>query len=313
MFTNPMDRGKRNIPRGQAINMGQEVKDMSDGFDCALALLPESIRAAAERAALPRERTEEFRLRVSRPPTALIGERETPLRSVPVTAEELQCVLDAATQCSFHAAADELRRGFISARGGVRVGVCGTAVTDGAVRVLREISSVSIRIPRQIRTAGAGIMESLKCASVLILSPPGAGKTTFLREIVRVTSDAGERVGLADERGEIAAVWRGAPQFDVGAHTDVLSGAPKAEAALMLLRAMNPRVIALDEISAPEDVSAVLRVAGCGVRVFATAHAASVEALRARRMYREVLEAGIFDKAVLIASGRERTYRVAAL
>ena len=286
---------------------------MSDGFDCALSLLPPGIRAAAERAALPRERTEEFRLRASRPPTALLAGGETPLRAAPVTAEELQCVLDAATEFSFHAAADELRRGFIAARGGVRVGVCGTAVTDGAVRALREISSVSIRVPRQIRTAGEDIMESLKDASVLILSPPGAGKTTFLREIVRVTSDAGERVGLADERGELAAVWRGAPQFDVGAHTDVLTGAPKAEAALMLLRAMNPQIIALDEISAPEDVSAVLRVAGCGVRVFATVHAASAEALRARRVYREVLEAGVFDKAVLIGSGKKRSYRVITL
>ena len=286
---------------------------MSDGFDCALALLPESVRIAAEQAALPRERTEEFRLRASRPPTALLGDKEIPLRTLPVTAEELQCVLDAATQYSFHAAADELRRGFLSASGGVRVGVCGTAVTDGAVRTLREVSSVSIRVPRQVRTAGESVMGRLKDSSVLILSPPGAGKTTFLREMVRVASDAGERVGLADERGEIAAVWRGAPQFDVGAHTDVLSGAPKAGAALMLLRAMNPQVIALDEISAPEDVSAVLRVAGCGVRVFATVHAASAEALRVRRAYREVLNAGVFDKAVLIGAGRERSYRVMTL
>lgn len=286
---------------------------MSDGFQYALALLPGDIRSAAEGAALPRERTEEFRLRAGRPPMVLLGDGERPLRPAPVTAEELQCVLDAATQFSFHAAADELRQGYISARGGVRVGVCGTAVTDGAVRTLREISSVSIRVPRQIRTAGEDIMKRLKDASVLILSPPGAGKTTFLREMVRVSSDAGERVGLADERGELAAVWRGAPQFDVGRHTDVLTGAPKAEAALMLLRAMNPQIIALDEISAPEDVSSVLLIAGCGVRVFATVHAASVEALRARRVYREVLDAGIFDKAVVITGGRERAYRVMTL
>ena len=284
---------------------------MPDGLASALALLPRELREAAD--ALRRKQAEEFRLRAGRPPTVLAGAREEPLSDAPVTPEMLRSVIDAATRSSFHAVTDELRRGFIAAAGGVRVGVCGTAATDGGVLALREISSVSIRVPRQIRSAGGEIIGRLGNGSVLILSPPGAGKTTFLRELVRTVSDAGERVGLADERGEVAAVSNGVPQFDVGRSTDVLTGAPKAEAAMMLLRAMNPQVIALDEISAPEDVRAVLQIAGCGVRVFATVHAASPGELRRRALFRDVMEARIFEKAVVITKGDRRTYRAEEL
>ena len=287
---------------------------MPDGFQSAIRLLPPEERGAAERLSAPeRERTEEFRLRFGRPSAALVGEREQPLSDRPVTETELRYVLDAATQSSYHAAADELRRGFLSARGGVRVGICGTAVTEGRIRSFREFSSVAIRVPRQIRGAGAEVISRLGAENTLILSPPGAGKTTFLRELVRSVSDGGTRVGLADERGELAAACRGAPQFDVGRCTDVLSDAPKAEAAMLLLRAMNPQVIALDEISAPEDIEAVLRIAGCGVRIYATAHAASAEALRQRPLYRTLLDERIFSQAVVITKGEKRSYAVTAL
>lgn len=286
---------------------------MPDGFDHAHALLPPKLR---EKGLEPsrRARAEEFRLRAGRPPTVLLGEREEALCGEAVTEETLRYVLDAATESSFHAVTDELRRGYIAARGGVRVGVCGTAVTDGVIRTIRDVSSLSVRIPRQIRDAGKDLVPRLADASVLILSPPGAGKTTFLRELVRALSDGGTRVGLADERGELAASWRGVPQFNVGRCTDVLTGAPKAEAALLLLRSMNPQVIALDELSDPADAEAVAHVAGCGVRILATVHAPSAEALRKRPLFRELLDARVFQTAVVIANrdGR-RAYRAEAL
>lgn len=155
-------------------------------------------------------------------------------------------------------------------------------------------------------------------ASTLILAPPGMGKTTLLRDLIRALS-SGEgcpphRVSLADERGEVAALYRGVPQLDVGPGTDVMEGCPKAMALMLLLRGMGPQVLAADEITAPEDVKALLTAAGCGVSLLATAHGESREDLRRRPLYRPLLEEGIFRRLVLIdGQGDARRYRVEVL
>ncbi len=287
---------------------------MTEAFARAARLLPPQLKAATELLSEAERRTaEEIRLRCGYRPTVLLPAGERALEAPPVTQELLRDVLQAASDGSFHAVVEELRRGFVTARGGVRVGVCGSAAVDGNIRTLRAFSSLCIRIPRQVRDAGREILPLLGEGSVLLLSPPGGGKTTLLREIVHTWSDGGTRVALADERGEIAAALDGAPQFDVGRCTDVLSGAPKAEAALLLLRSMNPQVIALDEISAPEDAAAVLQLAGCGIRVLATAHAEDVSALRRRAVYRTLLKEHIFQQAVVISRAAARVYRVEPL
>ena len=289
---------------------------MPDGFSAALRLLPprmQRVAAALEQA--DRDRAEEFRLRAGRAPAVLLGAEERELPVSAVTGADLRTVMDAATRCSFHAAAEQLRRGYLAAPDGVRVGVCGTAVVEGTVRTFREISSLALRIPRQIVGAGREILPQLRDGSVLILSPPGGGKTTFLRELVRYLSDGGARVGLADERGEIAGAFDGTPRFDVGRHTDVLSAAPRAEAALLLLRAMNPQVIALDEISDPADAEAIAHIAFCGVRILATAHAASPEQFSGKLpVYRRLLEQRVFDRAAVIVNrGGRRSYALQRL
>ena len=287
---------------------------MPDGFDAAVQLLPQSVRDAAS--ALPRElrsRAEEIRLRTGNPVTLRLPEGERPLPGGTVTPQLLTAVLEAATRASYHAAGQQLRQGYLSAPGGVRVGVCGTGVSDGALRTLREISSLCIRIPHQIPSAGKEVIPLIGNDSVLIISPPGGGKTTFLRELVRTVSDGGTRVSLADERGEIAAVCSGEPQFRVGRCTDVLTGVPKAEAAMLLLRAMGPEVVAMDEISAPEDAIAVETLLGCGVRVFATAHGASRAELLRRPVYARLQALGAFQKIVCISGGTVRHYTVESL
>ena len=287
---------------------------MPDGFNAAVQLLPQSVREAA--AALPLElqsRAEELRLRTGNPVTLRLPEGERPLPGGAVTPQLLSAVLESATRASYHAAGQQLRRGYLSAPGGVRVGVCGTGVSDGALRTLREISSLCIRIPHQISSAGKEVIPLIKNDSVLIVSPPGGGKTTFLRELVRTVSEGGTRVSLADERGELAAVCGGEPQFRVGRCTDVLTGVPKTEAAMLLLCAMGPEVVAMDEISAPEDAAAVETLLGCGVRVFATAHAASRAELLRRPVYRQLMELGAFQKLVCISGSAARHYAVERL
>lgn len=286
---------------------------MPSGFDSAAELLPERIRRELshfDKSVLGR--AEEIRLRTGFMPTLLLPEGEKRFGTEAVTVDELRFVMDRASRSSLHSVQQELRQGFITAPGGVRLGICGTAAGSGSVEGIRDVSSAAIRIPHEVRGAGGEIMAALKPfeRSILIISPPGGGKTTFLRELIRNASNSGKRVSLCDERGEVAALWRGRPGFDLGEHTDVMSGAGKAEGVMMLLRAMNPQIIALDEISAASDAEAVEQAAYCGAAIFATAHGTSVEQLKRRRHYRALLEGGCFEKAVIISGREKRSYEV---
>ena len=288
-----------------------------DGFEHAAALLPPALRNAAERMTRSsRERCEEFRLRRGYPPTVLTAGREEALHSAPVSEDALRSVLEAATRSSLHAAEEELRSGFLAAPGGVRVGVCGAGVLGPeGVRGLRAFTSVAIRVPREVHGCADGIWDALTeggFRSLLIVSPPGAGKTTLLREIIRRLSEAGVRVCAADERGELAGT--AGAGFVLGAHTDVLSGIPKADAAIMLLRAMNPQVIAMDEIGDEAEAEALQRAVGCGVAILASAHGENAADAARRPACRELLRAGVFRRCVTVSCrGGARRYRAEEL
>lgn len=205
-------------------------------------------------------------------------------------------------------------------RGGFRVGLCGSAVVkDGEVTNLKQISSAVIRISREQKGIAQAVAPRLfrdgRFVSTLLLSPPGGGKTTLLRDLVRQLSQGEgvppQRITLIDEREEIAVMYRGQPQMDVGPRTDVLSGCPKALAISMALRAMNPQIIAVDEITVREDLRAISQAAGCGVALLATIHAANVEELQAKPLYQELMAGRVFRQAVLIRTGPEgRLYAV---
>lgn len=271
-------------------------------YEKALGLLPR--RLLTECSDIPSSEAEEFRLRAGRRATLLIGGTETPISSVPVDTGDIEYVIERATNASVHTAQSSIAKGFINCSGGIRIGLCGTGIIDkDKVTGMRGISSLAIRIPHEIRGCGQAAIDKVKAdtvGSVLILSPPGYGKTTFLRECIRQLSDSGKRVSVADERGELAAVHRGVPQFDLGKESDIMSGVPKAQAVMMLLRAMNPQIIAMDEISSPEDVEAAETVSGCGVRLIATAHAADKSELYRRPVYKRLLELGVFKNTVVI-------------
>jgi stage III sporulation protein AA len=275
---------------------------------------------------LPEEeqsRAEEFRLRAGQPLTVLLPEGEIFLGE-PVKVEDLEILCNIATEFSRYAAAETLREGYLAVKGGFRIGLCGTAVMkDGVNTNLKNFSSASVRIAHE----HIGIAENLAkqlfrggdFQNTLILSPPGAGKTTLLRDLVRSLSAGVEpygprRVSLIDERGEVAVMYRGEPQMDVGPYTDVLDACPKAMGIPMVLRAMNPQIIAVDEITAYQDIKAMSLAVGCGVRLLATIHAADLAELQEKPLYRTLMEERIFTFAVWISKAEtERIYRVEEL
>ena len=290
-------------------------------YQDAAACLPVWLRRLA--LALPeaeQARAEEFRLRAGSPLTVLLPEGEMPLEAV-VEPEELETLCDLATSFSRYAAAETLREGYLPVRGGFRIGLCGTAVMkEGSNTNLKNFSAAAIRIAREKRGIADALAPRLfregEFASTLILSPPGGGKTTLLRDLVRRLSEGVEgcgprRVSLIDERGEVAVMYRGEPQMDVGPHTDVLDACPKALGIPMVLRAMNPQVIAVDEITVWEDIRAMSMAAGCGVRLLATIHAGSLEELREKPLYAQLLQDRVFRLAVRIVRTEEgRAYEV---
>lgn len=282
-------------------------------FDQAAALLPWALRQGADRLSKgDKARAEELRLRVGRPPSIVWPEGERPLPGLEkavVQPGDLSLVLEVATQASVHTVLDRVRDGFVTVRGGHRVGLCGTAaVEEGEIRTLRQLSSLAIRVAREVPAAAADVLPQLleggKLQSTLLLSPPGGGKTTLLRDLIRRVSDgigaAPLRVAVADERGELAAMYGGAPQNDLGARTDILDGCPKGPALLMLLRAMNPQVLAADEITAPADAEALAQAAGCGVKLLGTIHGGTRADLLRRPVCRRLVEEGLFQRVVLI-------------
>lgn len=292
-------------------------------YEQAAAILPSRLRRIAmELSEDQRARAEEFRLRAGRCMSVLLPEGERSLEVI-VTPEELETLCDIAADFSRYASMETLRQGFLPVRGGFRVGLCGAAVMkDGAVTNLKQISSAVIRISRERRGAARAVTPQLfeegRFQSTLLLSPPGGGKTTLLRDVVRQLS-AGDgvppqRVALIDERSEVAVMYRGRPQMDVGPRTDVLDGCPKALAIPMVLRAMNPQIIAVDEITLRADVLAMAQAAGCGAALLATVHAADVKELEQKPLYRELLANRVFRRAVLIrAAPAGRTYTVEML
>ena len=258
-----------------------------------LAILPGWLADAVDRRG--RENLQELRLRLGGLAEMVPGGD----LDRPVTREDLNFCINTASRYSPWAART-IGEGFITAPGGHRIGICGeAAVKDGGV-IIRDVTSVCIRVARDFPGISRGT-EKLS-GSILLLGPPGSGKTTLLRDLMRRISES-QTTAVVDERGEIFP-----PGFRTGRHMDVLRGCPKAKGIDMVLRTMGPEVIAVDEITAEEDCDSLIRAGWCGVRLVATAHAATVRDLQCRRVYRTLAEAKLFDHILVLS--RDKSWRV---
>ena len=262
-----------------------------------LGVLPAWIAAQADRTG--RDGLRELRLRLEKPPE-LVMDTESVWMERRVSREDLHFCVNTASRYSPWAA-QTISEGFLTAAGGHRIGICGEAVVkNGTVSGIREISSLCIRVARDF--PGIGERAVKLSGSIMLLGPPGSGKTTLLRDIARGISRR-EHVAVVDERGELFP-----PGFDTGQRLDVLRGCAKAQGVDMMLRTMGPAVIAVDEITAEADCEALIRAGWCGVRLLATAHAASVKDLHCRPIYRSLVSAELFNHILVLS--RDKSWRV---
>ena len=255
----------------------------------------------------------EVRLRVGRP-AQLVGDGGARCVGEPLTRDALARTLAALMDFSVHVREDELARGFFTLPDGSRVGLCGrTAAETGRIVGIEGVGSACVRLARQLPGCADALMPHLfgqdGPRSVLLLSSPGMGKTTCLRDAARQLSIAGCAVCVADERHELAACRRGIPTLDLGPCADVMDGGPKARTIPMMLRAMSPRVIVADEIGGPGDAEALADARRCGAAIVATAHGSGFEAMETRPALR--LVAPLFDRAILLGDvpGRVKAVR----
>ena len=240
------------------------------------------------------EQITEIRIRIDKPVLIYLNQREVSLdingefiysveKGYRFEYNELQKLIDFWCMDSRYAFQEELKKGFLTIKGGHRIGICGEVVYEskGNIQSIKYISSINIRIAHEIKGVANPIIKYVykkeNIASTLIISPPGMGKTTLLRDIIRMLSNGneekkGKNVALVDERGEIAACYQGIPQLDVGCRTDVLYGCDKENGMKMLLQSMAPEVMAVDEVVTQNDKELISQMMGRGCAVIATMH-----------------------------------------
>lgn len=280
-----------------------------------LNLFAGNIRRLLAEAELDFEKLYEIRLRVGRPLVLTYDGGECFLRDKTgkhylVTREDLKETLEYLSGYSLYAYEDEIRQGFLSVQGGHRVGVTGKVILDGGtIRGMKYISCINVRLAHQVLGCAEKVMPYIRTkdgvAHTLIVSPPRCGKTTLLRDIIRLLSNGQENipgitVGVVDERSELAGCYQGMPQNDLGMRTDILDGCPKAEGMQMLIRSMSPEVVAVDELGKEEDYKAVESVIHSGCKLIATAHGNSLEDVMSQPFFQKLLEARVFERYIVL-------------
>lgn len=269
---------------------------------------------------------EEIRLRVNRPLMVFGGGKDyfvdlngnltlTSTNSYYINKENIEKTLQLASNYSIYSVEDELKNGYITVQGGHRIGVVGKVLMESSrVRALKNFSGLNIRISREKIGAGSSVLPYIinskgEFLNTLIVSPPQCGKTTLLRDIIRLLSNGipsmnfrGLKVGVVDERSEIGACFQGVPQNDLGPRTDILDSCTKADGIMMLIRSMSPQVIATDEIGRNEDIISIEEAMMAGVKLVTTVHGRSLEDILSKKIVGQLVKDGVFERIILLSN-----------
>lgn len=274
-----------------------------------LRILPERLKWAVEKEHLDFECVTEICIRIGRPVCIYSGGKEVQIDYMSEK-EELREIVNHMSRFSPYAFEEEMRKGFLTIEGGHRVGLAGKVITEqDKVKNIRYVSSVHIRAAHEVKGCADSVFPYIsnqkELYHTMIISPPGCGKTTLLRDIIRQVSDGnayvkGCTVGIVDERSEIAGCYLGVAQNDVGIRSDILDACPKAEGMLMLIRSMTPQVVAADEIGTREDVEAIEYAMHCGCRMLVTAHGNSVEELKQKPVLGQLIQEERFERYIVL-------------
>ncbi len=268
------------------------------------------------------KQTTEIRLRIGKPIVLSVagesrflscdgGLTQSPIQPFICYSEDMNSIFSRLCAYSVHSHLQSIVNGFITVQGGHRVGICGSAVTDssGNVTSLRDISSLNIRVAREVKGCSDEIYEkvfSKAVDSVIIAGAPMSGKTTVLRDLVRRLSDAPEskKICVIDERQEIAAMNAGFCQRDVGVNTDVFDLYPKDKAIANAVKTMSPEIIAMDEICSDDEIDAISLAVNSGVKFIVTVHASDYSEILKRPQIKRLLQAYSFERLVLLKKDR---------
>lgn len=231
-----------------------------------------------------------------------------------VSASELREAVDYISSYSRYAFEEELKQGYLTIQGGHRIGVAGKILWEnGRIKNMGNISFMNIRVAHQVQGCSERIIPYIRhedsIYNTLVISPPGCGKTTLLRDMIRILSNGdsknrGFTIGVVDERSELGACYKGCPQNDLGYRSDILDGCPKAEGMMMLVRSMAPEIIAVDEIGSNKDVNALDYVMNCGIRVIATVHGLDMNEIMNKPVLGSLVRQYAFKRYILLEAGK---------